>query len=263
LELAIVVVAIFLIFRRNILTALEANAVTIAKNAAPLAQYFGSTIVLTFTLSILPKLYVMVYMRSEGFYAYEVFAPGSGGYSVLAGNIFFNYLVLTFGFFGAAMLWAGKIDRRLIALVALVNSAFVALFVLLAFELNQLILVAAMLSLSLLLSVYLYYWISSGIEGRARLWYVPLIFSFLLLFAPIAAPTLISRLTAQALAQMKVGGMLVDVQDASSALKSDSARSRRWLILRTPDALYLKDAQDSKLVSVLRSDSFSVAPARD
>jgi hypothetical protein len=263
LELAIVAIAFLLIFRRSIKVALEKNSDTIAANAAPLAQYFGATVVLTLTLSILPKLYVLVYMRTEGFYAYEIFSSGSGGYSVLAGNIFFNYLVLTFGFFGAVMLWAAKVERWLIALVALVNAAFIALFVFLAFAWQQWILVLAMLTVAGLLSSYLFYWITSGIEGRARFWYVPLILAFTLLFAPIVAPVPISRLTAQALAQMKVGGMMVDVQDASSAMKADGTRSRRWLVLRTPDGLYLKDARDSKSVSVLRSDNFSVTPAQE
>jgi hypothetical protein len=207
---------------------------------------------------------MIIYMRTEGFFAYELFTRESHAFGVLAGNVFVNFLVLSFGFFGAAVLFAAKADKLMLALVALLNGLFVTYFLLVAYITSRWLLVGGILVITFFIAGYLYFWLSSSVSGKARFWYAPLVFSAILALAPIAVPSVTSELTGNALAQMKVGGMMVEVAEPAHifAPKEDQKAVKQWLVLRTPEALYLKPDRESTSVTVLKAEGFTVSPSR-
>lgn len=264
LELALIALMIILVFKTAIISSINEHLPTISSNAEPLIKYLGASAILAATVAALPSLFMIIYMRTEGFFAYELFTRESHAFGVLAGNIFVNFLVLSFGFFGAAVLFAAKADKLMLGLVALLNGLFVTYFLLLAYVTSRWLLVGGMLAITLAIAGYLYFWLSSGVSGKARFWYAPLVVAALLAFFPILAPGPTTELTASALAQMKVGGMMVEINEPVQifAPKNGHKAVKQWLVLRTPDALYLKPDRESTSVTVLKAEGFTVSPSK-
>ncbi len=264
MELALVALMLVLVFKTTIISAINEHLPTISSNAEPLIKYLGATAILSATVAALPSLFMIIYMRTEGFFAYELFTRESHAFGVLAGNIFVNFLVLSFGFFGAAVLFAAKVDKWMLSLVALLNGLFVTYFLLVAYVTSRWLLVGGMLAITLAIAGYLYFWLSSGVTGKARFWFAPLGVAALLALLPILAPGTTTELTASALAQMKVGGMMVEVSEPIQifAPKDDHKAVKQWLVLRTPEALYLKPTRESASVTVLKAEGFTVSPSK-
>lgn len=253
-----------LIFKGAIMSAINKHHLIIANNAEPLIKYFGASAILAATVAMLPSLCMIIYMRTEGFFAYEIFSQDSHAFGVLAGNIFVNFLMLSFGFFGVAVLFATKADKWTLILVSLLNGLFITYFLLLAYVTSRWLLVGGMIVITLAIAAYLYFWLSSGVTGKAKFWYAPLVVAALLTFLPILAPGATAELTAGALAQMKVGGMMVEVSEPTQIFSPDKDHKavEQWLVLRTPEALYLKPSQHSPGVTVLRAEGFTVSPSK-
>ncbi|WP_447825493.1 hypothetical protein [Aeromonas salmonicida] len=264
MELGIVILMLVLVFRTAIVSAIKENLGTISANAEPLIKYLGASIVLSATVAAIPSLCMIVYMRTEGFFAYELFTSESHAFGVLASNIFVNYLVLSFGFFGAAILFAAKAEKWMLWLIALLNALFVTYFLLVAYVTSRWVLVGAMIIFTLAIAGYLYFWLSSGVKGKARFWWAPLGVAAILLLLPILAPKPTAEFTASALAQMKVGGMMVEVSEPKQIFAPVEGHKavKQWLVLRTPDALYLKPDRKSTSVTVLKADGFIVSPVK-
>lgn len=253
-----------LVFRAAIISAIKENIDTISTNAESLVKYLGASTVLSATVAAIPSLCMIIYMRTEGFFAYELFTKESHAFGVLAGNIFVNYLVLSFGFFGAAILFAAKAEKWMLWLIALLNALFVTYFLLVAYVTSRWVLVGAMLIFTLAIAGYLYFWLSSGVKGKARFWWVPLGVAAVLALLPILIPVPTAEFTAGALAQMKVGGMMVEVSEPKQIFSPEENHkvAKQWLVLRTPDALYLKASRESRSVTVLKADGFIVSPVQ-
>lgn len=264
MELALITLMLVLVFKTTIISAVNEHLPTISSNAAPLIKYLGASAILSATVAALPSLFMIIYMRTEGFFAYELFTRESHAFGVLAGNIFVNFLVLSFGFFGAAVLFAAKADKWMLSLVALLNGLFVTYFLLVAYVTSRWLLVGGMLAITLAIAGYLYFWLSSGVTGKARFWFAPLVVAALLALLPIMLPGPTTELTASALAQMKVGGMMVEVSEPMHifAPKEDHTPVKQWLVLRTPEALYLKPNRESASVTVLKAEGFTVSPSK-
>jgi len=253
-----------LVFKTTIASAIKDNLPTISANAEPLIKYLGASAILSATLAALPSLCMIIYMRKEGFFAYELFSRESHAFGVLASNIFVNYLVLTFSLFGAAVLFAAKADKWMLVFVSLLNSLFISYFLVVAYVSSGWVIVGGMLVFTALIAGYLYFWLSSGVKGKARFWYAPLIVAAILALLPIFAQQTTAEFTANALAQMKVGGMLVEVSEPSHIFSPEEGHKpiKQWLVLRTPDALYLKPTREDKNVMVLKAEGFTVSPTK-
>lgn len=253
-----------LVFKGTIINAINKHHSIIASNAEPLIKYFGASAILSATLALLPSLFMIIYMRTEGFFAYEIFSRDSHAFGVLAGNIFVNFLMLSFGFFGATVLFATKADKWTLILVSLLNGLLITYFLLLAYVTSRWLLVGGMIAITLAIASYLYFWLSSGVTGKAKFWYAPLAAAGLLTLLPILAPEATAELTAGALAQMKVGGMMVEVSEPTQIFSPDKDHKvvKQWLVLRTPEALYLKQNKGSTSVTVLKSEGFAVSPSK-
>ncbi|MGY8625111.1 hypothetical protein [Chromobacterium violaceum] len=263
MELALIALMLILVFKTTIISAINEQLPNISSNAESLIKYLGASAILSATVAALPSLFMIIYMRNEGFFVYELFTRESNAFGILAGNIFANFLVLSFGFFGAAVLFAAKADKLMLGLVALLNGLFITYFLLIAYVTSRWLLVGGMLTITLAIASYLYFWLSSGVSGKARFWYAPLVIAAFLTFTPILAPGPTAELTAGALSQMKVGGMMVKVSEPAQIFepKNDHKVVKQWLVLRTPDALYLKPDRTSKSVTVLKAEGFTVSPS--
>lgn len=253
-----------LVFKTTIVEAINQHLPTISSNAESLIKYLGASAILSATLAALPSLCMIIYMRTEGFFAYELFTRDSHAFGVLAGNIFVNFLILSFGFFGAAILFAARAEKWMLGLIALLNGLFVTYFLLLAYVTSRWLLVGGTLVTTLAIAGYLYFWLSSGVSGKARFWYAPLVVAALFALAPMLAPSITTELTASALSQMKVGGMMVEVNEPTQIFepKEEHKAVKLWLVLRTPDALYLKPNRESTSVTVLKAEGFTVSPSK-
>lgn len=262
MELALIALMLVLVFKSSIVKAINEHLPTISSNLEPLIKYLGASAILSAAVAALPSLFIVIYMRTEGFFAYELFTHESHAFGVLSGNVFINFLVLSFGFFGAAVLFAAKADKWMLSLVALLNGVFVSYFLLLAYVTSRWLLVGGMLGITLAIAGYLYFWLSSGFSGKARFWYTPLVLAALLLLCPMLFPKFATEVTAGALAQMKVGGMMVELSEPGAVFSPKEGHNavKQWLVLRTPETLYIKPARESTAVTVLKSDGFIVSP---
>lgn len=262
MEIALIIIMIILAFKSQLIEIFTKNAATAMGNAESLLKYLGATATLSLSISVLPAFCMIIYMRNEGFFAFELFSGHSHAFNVLAGNIFVNFLILTLGFFGAAFLFAAKADKVAIFLVSLLNAVFIGYFVLLAYITSAWVVVAAIFIITCIIAGYLFFWSTSSLEVKAKLWRVPLIVAAIILLLPIFAQTGTSKITGTALAQMKVGGMMVTIGEPSEILEKGQAEkiNKKWLVLRSPEALYIKDTQSSSVVTVLKADGFVVTP---
>jgi len=256
MEYALVFLMLLLVFKGSIANLIKRNIGIVSANAESLAKYAGASAVLALTVAVFPTICVAIYMRTEGFFAYELYSAESRSFGVLSANIFLNYCILSLGLFGIAVFSSMKTDRWLIIGMAVVNALLIVYFLLLAWTHKAWIIMTGVSVIAAMISLYLRFWISSGIQGKAKYWWAPLVPAAILGFAPLMAPDVVAKLTASSLAQMKVGGMAVEILD-DSPLESRAGEQRgekKWLVLRTPEMLYLKDREDDKSITLLKAD---------
>lgn len=231
----------------------------IISNHRGVIKYFGSAAVLSLTLSMLPGLFLSIYMRHYGFFAYEVFGDQQHAVQVLSANILANFLILSVFMFSTALLWGIKADKISLGISAIVTLFMISMFVLLALSTGHYDLFISIFVFVLMLGGYLFFWVSSGFSDKARLWWVPLAFSLLALFLPVTFYQGAAVLTESALQQMKVGGMDVELSEplGFKSEKPESVLSGR-LLLRTPEFYYLKPDNNKDNVLIIRTDHVSL-----
>jgi hypothetical protein len=76
------------------------------KNPKGLLKYLGATSSFTLCFTLLPSLFLTIYMREHKFWAYEVFGEQSHSIGILSLNVFLNFLFLAVGMFYSALLIA-------------------------------------------------------------------------------------------------------------------------------------------------------------
>ncbi|MBG6079827.1 hypothetical protein [Rubrivivax gelatinosus] len=231
----------------------------IASNHRGVIKYFGSAAVLSLTLSLLPGLLLSIYMRRNGFFAYEVFGDQRQALQVLSVNVLANFLLLSVCLFSTALLWNSKVDKVSIGMSALVTLFMITLFVLFALSSGRYDLAISIFVLCLMLGGYLCFWVSSGFGEKARYWWVPLAFSVAFFLLPLAFYQSSAVLTENALFQMKVGGMDVELSEplGFEAHKSEAVLSGK-LLLRTPEFYYLRPTNNPASVLILRTEHVSL-----
>lgn len=259
MESFLVFLLIFVLFierggelRKHFLDALVSNHRGVIK-------YFGSAAVLSLTLSMLPGLFLSIYMRHYGFFAYEVFGDQQHAVQVLSANILVNFLILSVFMFSTALLWGIKADKISLGISVLVTLFMISIFVLFAISTGHYDLFMSIFVFVLMLGGYLYFWVSSGFSEKARLWWMPLAFSLLALALPIAFYQGAAVLTENALQQMKVGGMDVELSEplGFKIEKPESVLTGK-LLLRTPEFYYLKPDNSKDNVIVVRTEHVSL-----
>lgn len=236
----------------------EQLLVALASNHRGVIKYFGSAAVLSLTLSFLPGLLLSIYMRRNGFFAYEVFGDQQQAIQVLSMNVLANFILLSVYLFSTALLWGSKADKVSIGISVLVTLFMIALFVLFALSSGRYDLFASIFVFCLMLGGYLYFWVSSGFNDKARFWWVPLAFSLGFFFLPLAFHQFSAVLTENALSQMKVGGMDVELSDPLG-FEADKPKTvlAGKLLLRTPEFYYLRPANDPDSVVIVRTEHVS------
>ena len=237
----------------------EQLVAAIASNHRGVIKYFGSAAVLSLTLSFLPGLLLSIYMRRNGFFAYEVFGDQRQAIQVLSLNVFANFLILSVYLFSTALLWGSKADKVSIGISILVTLFMITLFVLLALSTGRYDLFVSIFFFCIMLGGYLFFWVSSGFKDKARLWWMPLAFSFAFLFLPLVFYKFSVALTENALLQMKVGGMDVELSEPLGFEKDKPETVLIGkLLLRTPEFYYLRLTNNPDSVLIVRTDHVSL-----
>jgi hypothetical protein len=255
LLIALLVVVLFMehggAARLQILAATRTNTIGVIK-------YFGSAAVLSLTLSSLPVILLSIYMRSNGFFAYEIFGSQQHSVQILSFNVFLNFLVLSVFLFGAWLLWGAKADKASLVISSIGTIGAVITFVLVAISTRRYDLVISVFVLCFLLSAYLYFWVSSGFSQKARFWWIPLAFSLIFLLAPVVFYRWAVLITENALSQMNVGGIDVELSDPLGFGAQSKISVTARLILRTPEFYYLRFKSDPEQIVIVGTEHVSL-----
>ena len=230
----------------------------IIKNHRGVVKYFGSAAILSLTLSIIPNLLLSIYMRHFGFFAYEVFGEQQHAINVLSLNVFINFLVLSIYLFFSALLWAAKANKT-----AITVSLLIPLTILLMFgdlwSVERSYLLLSILVFVAFLGLYLVFWIRSGYSEKARYWWTPLVFSMLLVLTPIFCSEGAVILTENALFQMRVGGIDVELSETLAFTEGvPKSVLNAKLILRTPEFYYLKPKNQENSILIISTEHVSL-----
>ena len=232
------------------------NAVRL--NHRGLLKYFGAVAFLSLTLSLLPMLLLTLYMRHYGFFAYEIFGDQHQAIQILSVNVFVNFLLLAIAFFSTAIFWKegdpiGKVIGVLISL------SLITLFVLLAISTGRYDLFVSIFFFSFVIAGYLFFWARTGFDGKARLWWIPLIFAIGLVITSLVFSGYAVTLTESALTQMRVGGIDAELSDSLGfRAQNPTAILKGKLLLRTPEFYYLIPEYDKKSVLIIHTDQMSI-----
>lgn len=264
MELVILTALLLIIFRDVIAAKIRNNLPGIRQNRDALVRYAAASVIFSIILSAFPSYLMIIYMRHEGFYAYELFSGNSLPFDVLAGNSYFNFAYLALMLLGAAIPVAMNAERSVIWSAAIVNVVLTLIFVSLAYMTSQWVILAAAIVIAILVNGYLYFWIRTDVAQKARLWYFPLVYTVALIILPVIYQPGTVTLVANSLAQMKVGGMWVTVSEPEQYFNPEPGfkPKRQWLVLRTNDMLYVKDQRTDPTVTVVKAEGFVVTPAR-
>lgn len=233
--------------------------VAISSNWVGVIKYFGATAVLTVAFSMLPSLLMVIYMRTHGFFAYEVFGKEDEAINVLSLNVLVNYLGLSFFLFVFAIAAKLKTAKSTLG-VAVISSLMVgAAFYFAATSSGQLALAAAMLVFCAILAVLITFWVSHGMQDKAKYWGWPIGIAVLLLLLPVIFSAPASRLTENALFQMKVGGINVEISEPLGLLSEKPTQSYpARLLLRTNDFYYLHPIARPEDIVIIKTDHVSI-----
>jgi hypothetical protein len=120
------------------------------------------------------------------------------------------------------------------------------------------LLIIAILVFSTLINLYLYFWVKNGIDEKARLWWLPLVFSGMFIILPIFLHEGASALTESGLMQMKVGGFDVALQEPNQVFEKAPIKLTARLFLRTPEYLYLGMNTNPDSILIVKADHYVV-----
>lgn len=228
---------------------------TIRNNRSGVIKYFGAAAILAMVFQALPMLLVTIYMRKEGFFAYELFGEDAGALDILSLNVLFNYLFLSVYLFLAAFTiihktnWWTKVGGVLLS--AFIFGMFVYFTVLTGNYLTFL----SIMSFCILLGGYLVFWLMAGFNAKAKYWWVPCIFAGVFLVLPVVAPDAAARLVESSFAQMKVGGLNAAISE-NIDFKEPPTRNyiEGKLLLRTTMFYYFRPKDKKDTVLTIRTD---------
>lgn len=231
----------------------------ITSNYRGVIKYFGSAAVLSLTLSFLPGLLLSIYMRHYSFFAYEIFSDQQHAIQILSVNVLVNFLLLSVYLFSTALLWGAKADKVSIGVSVLVTLVVMGLFIVFAASSGRYDLFFSIFIFSLLLGGYLYFWVSGGYSGKAKFWWVPLAFSLAFIMLPITFSHGAMVLTENALFQMRVGGINVELSEPLGfRYKQPETLLSAKLLLRTPEFYYLKPHNNPNSILIVRTEHVSL-----
>lgn len=220
-----------------------------ATNPNGIIKYFGAAAVLSLTLSMLPSILLSIYMRYNGFFAYEIFGEQQRAIQILSLNVFFSFLLLSIFLFSTALLWSAKANRVSIILSAIAPILLVTMFVLRAMVTGRYDLVFSIFVFCLIIGGYLCFWVANQFSDKARLWWIPLAVSALFMILPVIFYQYAAEFTESALAQMKVGGIEVVLTEPLAFHENSSKHVVSGiLLLRTPEFYYLRPFDEAKRV---------------
>lgn len=229
----------------------------IKSNPIGLIKYLGASSVLALTFALLPKVLISLYMRHNGFWAYEVFGAQRGSLNVIAFNVCLNFVILTFGIFISALAIALKGGFWEVCLSVCVNIFIAAMFLYMAMRGGDWLLAISVLVFCAVLAAYVAIWAKLDIASKARYWFIPLYFSLGVVALLVAFPQGASKLAMAGLRQMKVGGFAVQLYDPAD-LRNREHPMDAYLLLRTPEALYLSHEPEDLRVYIVSSDHFVI-----
>ena len=95
-------------------------------------------------------------MRSNGFFAFELFGEQERAVQILSLNVFFNFLIVVLYLFAAALLWAAKAGKVAIIFGFLASLFTVVLFSAVAISSGRYELFVSILFFCAVLGLYLY-----------------------------------------------------------------------------------------------------------
>lgn len=229
----------------------------VQSNPIGLVKYLGASSVFALTLALLPKVLIVLYMRDKGFWAYEIFGAQSGSFGVIALNVFLNLVLLTLGTFAAALVIALRGGPGPICLSVALNLFIVAIFLYMAAKSGDWLLAISVLVFCLVLAVYAAIWVKLDIDSKARYWFFPLCASVLVALLLAIWPASGSKLAMAGLRQMKLGGFPVRLYEPYDVLKREHP-TNAYLLLRTPEFLYLSQKEGDSRVYIASSDHLIV-----
>lgn len=245
----VVMIVIFLVeYKRDIIRKILS---TITSNPHGTVKYLGAVSVLSITLSLLPGLLLTIYMREKGFFAYEVFGNQQHSINILSLNVFINLIILSLGFFSSAILIAVKAGWIPIIASFFFNVIYFLLMILFAISSGKYLLVITIIIFCFLIAAYLFFWVKSGIEEKAKFWWIPLAFSSILILAPITFSSNAAQLVENGLSQMKVGGIDIELIDNQVNVSGK-------LVLRTPELIYFIPSNNPEVIQIMKLDHFSL-----
>jgi len=264
MEMALLVILIAIVFAKPLLGL--GNEIYRVANEKPadLLKYLGASAAFALTCLSLPKLLINLYMRHSGFWAYEVFGTDRGAFAELGTNIVVNYVFISLFMFSSGIVIPLDVSRRLKVMVAAINAFAVAWLAFLAWSHGAKALGGAVLVLCLLVAAYASIWVSLSVKMKAQAWWFPLVFSAVLLFLPYAFPAQASGIVEGGLRQMKVGGFEVKLCEPGD-LKARETCESAWLLLRTPEKMYVTFLRDAgaRKVFIATSDQYVVSYPTD
>jgi len=228
-------------------------------NPRGLIKYLGAASALSLSLSFLPGLLLTIYMRTNDFFAYEVFGSENYAFQVLSWNVFFNFTMLSVYLFLSIYLWKKGAGAPTVFGGAMISALLIGILVYGVVSTGRYALGFAILVFCLLVGGSLYFWITSGFEEKARYWMVPLFFSGLFLILPVIFHQHAALFTESALAQMKVGGVDAELSEPlgfASTPQSTTLRGR--LLLRTSAFYYIRPERDQAHVFIVSTEHVSL-----
>lgn len=253
---AIVLSAILLAFREQLLTYVKSNHQSVWAHRTGLIKYAAASIALASAVSIFPALMINTYMRQNGFFAYEVFQSDQLPFSILSLNAWFVFVMLSLALFSAMPAYAAKVPRKDLALIAGLNVFFLAVVLFFTFHSGRWLIAGLMLIVPFLIATYATFLVSSSVEVRAKKWTTPLAFAVVLAAAPVVGGAAMSDVTARVLDQLNVGGHSVLVTNLGA---SAPAPRCYFLVLRTNDHLYLRSGDRiGGGTAVMKLESFTI-----
>jgi len=204
-------------------------------------KYLGSGALLILIISFLPTLFLSIYMRQNGFFAFELFGEQRLAVQVLSANAFLNYLLVGFFLSFGFLIWSNTKNwfSRISAILVSLFTFGVVIWV--AYVSGKFELAITILSFCIVIGVYIVFWLGTSPSKKAKYWWIPLFISGLILFSPIIYGSNTAMIVENALQQMKVGG--IDIEYYEPLQPNNNAHKAR-LLLRTPTFYYVRNDEE-------------------
>lgn len=224
-------------------------------NRSGVIKYFGAAAILAMVFQSLPMLLVTIYMRKEGFFAYELFGEDAGALDVLSLNVLFNYLFISAYLFLALFTFIHKTNLWVKVGGSLLSLFILGVFVYFTILTGNYLTFLSIISFCILLGGYLVYWLTADFNAKAKYWWVPCMFAGVFLFLPIVATDVAAKLVETSFAQMKVGGLNAAISEDID-FKEPPTRNyiEGKLLLRTTMFYYFRPNDKKDVVLTIRTD---------